>query len=302
MALLDIGANHETRCIVALQQENELFKFMKSVSTKIPAYVYMEGEASELQLYFNSDILDAHSRSFLERIGAKLVGDVYVVKQKVERKDALGIMEHLISEPMVVCNAIYASEGWLVVDLRFHSSRYIQVSNILASYMHSTDRVKLVYLGRSPGLGAILDSLNKEVPLSIVVLEAPIRDAKVPESILNKDFDLVETENNLMEGDEFRAILYKKDADGCLNAVSEDRIKNELLSDIRRRANEEMIIRYNMFVTRRNDHVRVIVIMPANQMDSYVKIIFSMSRKRGESVITLVTAAPFGFDVLDQFE
>ncbi len=301
MTLLELGGGLESRCIIALRQDNELFKFLKSIKTKIPAYVYIEGDLAKLQLYFNTESIDAHDRTFLERSGARKIDDVYVVQQRVESKDELGIINKLITEPMVVSNAIYVSEGWLVADMRFHTSKYRNVSRILASYLHNTDRVRLLFLGKSPGLATILAGLNEEVPLSIVIFEASITDAKVPDSLLQKEFDLIETENNLLTGDIIRVILYSKEEDGSMNALSEDQVKNELLTEIRKRANSNMIIRYNMFLTRKGDSVRVLVIMPSNQLNSYLKTVFSVANEVDGSVVTVVTAAPFDFGVMDGF-
>lgn len=301
MTLLELGGGLESRCIIALRQDNELFKFLKSIKTKIPAYVYIEGDSSKLQLYFNSESIDAHDRTFLERTGAKKIGEVYVVQQKVESKDELGIINKLLSEPLVVSNAIYVSEGWLVVDMRFHSTRYRDISKILASYLHNTDRVRLLYLGRSPGLATILAGLNEEVPLSMVIFEASVTEAKVPDSLMQKEFDLIETENNLLTRDMIRVILYRKDENGSLKALSEDQVRNELLTEIRRRANVNMIIRYNMFLTTRDGNVRVLVIMPTNQLNSYLKTVFSVANEMDGSVVTVVTAAPFDFGVMDGF-
>ena len=202
---------------------------------------------------------------------------------------------------MVASNAVYVSNGWLIVDLRFHGSKYRSVSQILATHMHKTQRIRLLYLGNSPGLSTILDELNSEVPLSTVIFEIPLEVANVPDSLLREDIDLLETENSLLLDNKIKVILYGKDEEGNLVAISEDHVTNILLSEIRKRANEQMIIRYNMFVKRKGDQVRMLVIMPSNQINGYLRTVFSVAMENHQSPVSLVAAAPYGKDVIKSF-
>lgn len=301
MSFIETGGGLDTRCIVALQQSNDLFRFLKSIRGNIPAYVFLEGDKAQLQLYFNEDTTNPHDISFLEKYGAKKFDDLYIIKQKISNRDELGMINKLISEPMVASNAVYVSNGWLVVDLRFHSSKYQDISRILGSYMHKTDKIRLLYLGDSPGLSDILDELNQRVPLSMVVFEIPLGEANIPDSLLMGDIDLLETENSLLMDNRIKVILYRKGENGEFEAVAENRVENMLISEIRRRANEQMIIRYNMFVKRKGDFVRMLVIMPSNQINRYLRIVFSVAIDNQNLPVSLVSAAPYGANLAKSF-
>lgn len=301
MSLLDIEPGLDTRCILALQQDNELFTFLKSYKNHVPAYTFREGDHTYLQLYFDTEHIDARDLAFLEKIGAARSAVNYVVRQPINNVRELGIISELIDQKLVASNFMYVSEGWMVFDFRFHSSVYREVSEILSRYMENTEKVKLVYLGASPGLTTILSKLNENIPLSIVIFEAPIDNKNVPSEIVAKEFDLLETENALMADGKIKVITYRQGKADHNLEVRENYVVNDLLNRIRTTANSHYIIRYNMFIKRHDESQRMMVFLPSNLLNQYLRVVFSIGREVTNSGISLIASAPFGLDVIESF-
>lgn len=301
MSILEAGKALGSRCIISVKQRSEIFKLLDGNDSVIPAYITLDGEVLNLHIFFGDDIIAQIGEETLQKLGAFHVEDSYMMKVPIEGELENKVVSQLMTEPMVVTNHVCISEGWIVLDLRFHGSRYKRVSSILSQHLGKTRNISLLYLGTSPGLPAVLSSLNDRIPLSLVIFEAPVPRFEEAGATFARNPELIEVENSLLIEGRVKALSYLMEPGDSYFTVNEDYIDNSLLADIRRRSNENSIVRYGSFMKRFGDYLRFMVILPTSQLGRYLTTVFSIAENEGSSTLTLIAASPFGFDIMETF-
>lgn len=301
MSLNEAGTVLGNRCILAFKPEHDLFKLLEEKHIKVPAYINLDEDTAHIHLYIEDDTPGMFDESQMKELGCIKVDDTYIFREKMNDSIINGIVSQLIKEPLVITNSFYLSEGWIVMDLRFHGSRYRRVSSILGSSFGTSTQVKLLYLGTSPGIIPILSKLNEEIPLSVIIFESEMLDTTGTTTLFSKNPDLLEIENSIINHGRVKVISYKREPGSATYDVSEEYVENTLLKGVRDEAHEESIIRYGIYMKRYGDFMRTMVVMPTNQVNQYLNKVFMVARNLGVSTVSLIAAAPFDFEVLEMF-
>ncbi|HLH85521.1 MAG TPA: hypothetical protein VKU79_01485 [Thermoplasmataceae archaeon] len=301
MSVLDLGRGLDTRGIIAIRQDNKIFSFLKNVKSNLPAYSILWGESGIIKIYLEREHLDDESLSFLEREGVEFSSGSYILTLDMKPGNEFEVLREILSQELLVVNATYVSDGWLLVDFRFSSSRYKEMSKVISKYVVEESNFRLVYLGPSPGIYSILTKLNQSIPLSTVIFEAPAADALNGLGFDPNDVLLMETTNYSVEGGKIRIIVYLSTG-GVMTEVREVLVKNGLLEDIRNDANEENISRYNIFMKRHGGNLRIMVFVPSSMLHNYLRILIRRSREYYKEGIYLLASSPFTPDVVESFD
>ena len=302
MSLLDLEPGLRSRCILAIWNESAMFNFLKTLKKVVPAHALMSEGKTLLRLYVDAEGLEAESVSTLEKSGAALSLGNYVVTMTLDKQNDLNLIGDIIHQHKVVVNSTYVSDGWLMFDFRFHSSRYREISTLISKYLGTDSAVKLVYLGPSPGLISMLSKLNESLPLSILQFEVETKERQeLPWHVEPGETVLLESTNLFKEGSGANFIAYRASG-GVITDIGEISINNPLLVAVRTGADKANIARYNTFIRIGEDDVVVMMFLPSNLLHSYLKMLISTSRKFVKGGVNLIASSPFSLEVIDSFD
>ncbi|MEM3676395.1 MAG: hypothetical protein QXV22_05000, partial [Thermoplasmataceae archaeon] len=274
----------------------------KNVKKDLPAHSMMDSKGGVIRVYVERENLDSDSISFLEREGVEFSSGNYILKLEMREGTEFDVLREIMSQELLVINATYVSDGWVIVDFRFSSFRYKEVSHVISKYLLRESNFRLIFLGPSPGIFSILNKLNQSIPLSTIIFEAPESEALKGLGFSPSDLLLMETTNYTVEDERIRVIAYLSNG-GVLPEVREVLVKNSLLERIRQDANMENISRYNIFMKRHGTSgVRVMVFVPSSMHHTYLRILIRRSLEFYENGIYIVASSPFTAEVVESFD
>lgn len=301
MSFLEREPGLDQRCILALTQNNELFAFLGTLKKKIPAYTFNEESEAFLQLYFEASSLSLEEISFIEKIGGVRNNNKYVVRRKIDEDSDLEIIREFLTLQLCASNYVMISDGWLIFDFSFHNSSRKRVSDILKTHMGKSERIHLLYLGRSEGLYTILSKLNESIPLSIVIYDVISSNDGADRSLFTEDVLYGEPVNTSIQDGRIRVILHTDRGQNRVG-VREVYVNNNTLLALRSSSNKRMIIRYNLLIRSIESGFRIMVFLPSNLLNEYVSTILSTNIDGDSDELVIVSATSFGPEVVDIFE
>ena len=311
MLVRDIDRKLNRRLVISLKQSTELFEATKRFSGTLPATVFMEDNATYLNVFFPKDNEnDTHFKILLRRFDAIERKDGYVVRDRINNIKDMRIVSDLLSVPSMVLNRLDIYKGEMHFYSRFHDNFSPEVSEALSRYSADNENTRIEWLGPSPGITSILELINSKYPISLLSYQVPVeQDDEILNNLISGDQYLMEIENSQSTGNKFKMLVYSSkpvidpESRGFRTISDEDCIyethgSNRFLSEIRRRANNIPVIRLRYFVKKLGNTMEAYLFIPTNQTHEYYSLLYDIAKEENNRLIVR-NYLPYSNDLWD---
>ena len=230
-----------------------------------------------------------------------------VIDTRINNVKYLGVVSMLSNIPSFVINRSDMSEGFLNIYGRFHSSQIEAVSSLLADYTADFENSRVDWLGPSPGIINILESVNEIYPLSLVNYRVSIdEDERQYTDLFTEPGIMAEVRNNLYRDGKVSVIVYSDtplenkypflEAVSSKDGVYQFDVANKFHNIVRDMANQRHIMRTRYFIKHVGNKLEMQVLLPTTNLYEYSSILYDMVRKHRNNVV--VTALlPFSQNI-----
>lgn len=208
----------------------------------------------------------------------------------------------MLQIPSVILSENYVYKGDVYYTFRFHNSVMKQVSDTL-QLLFEYGRCRLVYLGKSAGIVALLNDASRNVQLSVVRFKMPLPIIEsLPADISKLEF-LAELETRQMKAHGAKVILYGSTHLPWAKTVSEKDEIHELsinepvtyrLTEMAYKAKLPLI---GSFGTGDGETIEITLFLPAYGLDEFLANFYKLSTSREQPKIYLTTSAPLTPDM-----
>lgn len=305
----DIDRKLDVRVVLRLRQRTDFFNATKDLGMTLPAFIYGKEEQTWM-----STFLPKSSRNQkidllkLKFNGVELENSV-VVDTRINNIKDLAIVKEISQIPSFVINRSDISDGFLNIYGRFHSSQIEVVSNLLADYTADSENSRVDWLGPSPGIIKIMESVNEIYPLSLVSYRVSIdEDEKEYTDLFTEPGIMAEVRNNMYRSGKISVIVYSGsplenkypflETISSKDGVYQFDVSNRFHNAVRDYANERHIMRNRYFIKHVGNKLEMQVLLPTSSLYEYSSILYEMTRKHKNNVV--VTALlPFSSDIWD---
>ena len=299
MLIKDIQAKLNRICLVSIEQDGFIFDLTRRYNLSLPSFLYGDEERIMIDVFATENQLKGVEKELegSDKFEKKYGMRVYTTR--VNHLEKMKIIDEIFSTISVISNSRYVSDGKLFFQFRFHDSTASKISEILSRFMERDPGTDIEYLGPSSGIISTINSLNSMIPLHVIKYSIPFnKQTSLGAEIVDKYGLIAEMENHRMKNNHFQALIYsmrdlpKNEISGLEVISFDDRIFSvpiyvDILSEIRKRANDEKIPRFSMFVRKRKDKIEVTSIVPSPASKEYVKILLELSKSRRDGSIDL---------------
>lgn len=297
MLVKDIDKRLDMRLVIKLRQDTELFAYTKGIPQKFPVYIYGKDGKAWMATYFPKTGLNKNMEIFIKKFNATELDNAYVIDSRINNVKDLIIINKLLEVPSFSVGITDMSEGFLNIYARFHSSRLVEISNLLAEYMDDIENSRISWLGPSDGIIAILESVNSDYPISIVSYKVSIgnEDVTLKDIISSEPNILAEGRNYLPSDNKMSHLIYSdQDISGKYNGVKaisskngiyQMELYNEIINIIIEEANKRHIWRLRYFIKPCENGVEVSVFLPESSVYEYYSMLFSKVKDNGNKIV-----------------
>lgn len=191
---------------ISLSVSQEMGLLFAKLDEAVPMYATLQSNSAELSLYLDRAQRGKFEPSFGRFThNSKGSYDIYQLKAE-ELVFEFQMFRKIIQIPSVVPGGFYLKSGFVFAEFRFHHSALDSVSNVVREITEAKNRIRLAYLGESPGLLQTLRAINSRIPLSLITFTfepdndyistqdidaEPVAEAKLFSSGMESDFDVV---------------------------------------------------------------------------------------------------------------
>lgn len=286
----------DTRLILRLRQETDLFRATAEMDNILPVFIFDEDEKVFMNTYFPKSQIIRNLELVTRKFEAVELEDSYVTTTRINNVKDLAIIRKLLDIPSMMLNRSDMSHGFLNLYFRFHSSELAEVSDLLSEYTADKKNSRVDWLGPSPGIVDILDLINSQYPVSVVTYEVEVPSEDEPlHSLLNQDI-LAEVKVSASEKGHFRAVLYTKGQlktplppgvsnISVIDGVYGFSLSSELLSLVKEASNDAHIVRMRFFAKPHDGKLQVTVFLPSSQVYDYYSILYNVARATKNKVV-----------------
>ena len=112
-----------------------------------------------------SETVTNEMRMFLEGMGARRKGDVWIIFRGTEAAPRISIMKHLMGVESLVLNYSYLEGNIVNFNFRFHSSQMEKVSDAIMSLTENNVEFENLVITKSNGLVSLINFISQKTPL-----------------------------------------------------------------------------------------------------------------------------------------
>ncbi|MHB1708293.1 MAG: hypothetical protein ACYCT2_02315 [Thermoplasmataceae archaeon] len=180
MLIKDVDQLLDMQCVISIRDGNELLDCSRRLSLKIPCTALVDnGKISILFFLKREESLDRDIKMFLETLGARNLGNSWVVNLSDAAIAELGYLRPFLKIPSVILDEVTLENGSIYARLRFHSNYLDKVSSEVMAISKKTGKISLEYLGKSGGLISVLRKIDQNIPLFYFSLEGEPPETKI---------------------------------------------------------------------------------------------------------------------------
>ncbi|MCL4332385.1 MAG: hypothetical protein M1148_03500 [Candidatus Thermoplasmatota archaeon] len=288
MRISELDGRIDRRCVIAIKQQDGVFKLLSKNNTVVPTYIFSEDGKLFLQLFFPKTIFSKEqiSRTFSQS-DLQEKRSYYSVAERINNVTGMKEIGRIFELPSVVVNNSYLLGDEVYIDFRFHSSQRQQVNKILAKFVIPIGNFRLIELSTPNTMRGRLDLIHNQTPVSLIRFSIPNSiDDPVLQYISKHDPDaVVEVENRSLNGKGLKVLVHlsRKLEDGVPNSreitpfVFETYVDNKILIEARKRANDHRIPRIAFFLSIEGNCLIDTTFVPTSLADEYLDIMMSMT-------------------------
>ena len=112
-----------------------------------------------------SETVTNEMRMFLEGMGAKRKGDVWIILRGTEDAPRIPIMKHLMEVESLVLNYSYLEGNMVNFNFRFHSSQTEKVSDAIMDLTENNVEFRNLVITKGNGLVSLINFISRKTPL-----------------------------------------------------------------------------------------------------------------------------------------
>ena len=296
-------------CTIAFRQGSVWFKMAERIKRRTPVTIFEEDDQAFLQIYFYKEELPP---KFVPTIMASKTAvekrSYYSLTEKIKNAGDLGIIARILAINSVIASEAYLYGNELTFTFRFHHSVIEQINDVIVNGCARNDSVRLVYLGPSPGIIALLEAINSLDKLSVVRFSIPfaLDNPFVQEAMKERIDAISEAEGRVKTLGGYRVLLYPKKQlhTPFIEISKEDLVYQGEAMDPRielerERGDNARIPRMAVFMRVRRNRLMDTTFVPAAEVDEFVSILMGIAEELGDRGPMLEICSPLTADMWD---
>ena len=172
MLIKDVDQMLDMQFVISIRDGSELLGYSGGLCLKIPCTALVDNSRISILFFPESETsLDPDIKKFLEALGARNLGNSWVVDLSDATIAELGYLRPFLKIPSVILDEVTLENGSIYAGLRFHSNYLDKVSKEVKAISKETGKLSLEYLGKSGGLISVLRKIDQKIPLFYFSLE-----------------------------------------------------------------------------------------------------------------------------------
>jgi hypothetical protein len=303
--IAEIDKKLDLMVTISVKPGSQWFKITENLEWRYPGRVFEESGKKFFQIYLQKNLISQKDLSILTFMpNCVIKNNYYTASFEIRDSKSVDLILKMLQIRSVILSENYVYRGEIFYTFRYHNSVMKQVSDAL-QLLFENGRCKLVYLGRSSGIVAILNDASRNVQLSVVKITMPLPIIQdLPADVSNLEV-IAEIETRQMKAQGAKVILYGDSHLTWAKTVSEEDGIHEF--SINESANfqlNEMVYDAKLpltgsFGTGKGESFEITMFLPTYGMDEFLADFYKMSSSAGKSNIYLNMSAPLTPDMWD---
>lgn len=301
----EIDKKLDLMATISVKPEPQWFKITENLEWRYPGRVFEESGKKFFQIYLQKNLISQKDLSILTFMPNYVIkNNYYTTSFDIKDSQSVDLILSMLQIPSVILSENYVYRGAIFYTFRYHNSVMKQVSDALQR-LFEYGRCKLIYLGKSTGIKALLNEASRNVQLSVVKITMPLPVVEfIPAGILNLEV-MAELETRQMKAPGAKAILYCDSNLNWARTVSEEDGIHELsMNESINFQLNEMVYNAKLpltgsFGTGKGESLEVTMFLPTYCMDEFMADFYKMSSSTEKSNIYLNMSAPLTPDMWD---
>lgn len=301
--IAEIDRKLDMMVTISVQPRHKWFQITENFEWRYPGRVLEESGRKVFQIFLQKNLISQKDLSILTFMPNLVTRNNYYTAS-FDFKDTknIDLLLSMLEIPSVVLSENYIYKGKAFYTFRYHNSAMKQVSDAL-QVLFEDGRCKLVYLGKSAGIMAILNEASKHVQLSMVKIVKPSpTGAALLDDISN--FDLIsELETRQMKAQGAKLILYYDSHLTWAKTVSEEDgiyelpINDLATFELNKMAYDARLPVIGSFSTGKGDSLEITMFLPTYCLNEFLANFYKLITAPGKSNIYLNVSAPFTIEM-----
>ncbi len=301
MLVRDIDRKLDMACTVAITQDSGWFKMASRSPHRTPARIYSYPDGSYVQMYFGKESLPKQLESAIKaNQNMEEKESYYSVNEKFSETLSGNFISEVMAIPSVIISESYILGSEFFITFRFHRSLLRHVNAAVGRAAVNEDTFRVVYIGRSEGITAILNRTSANNPLTVVRFRFATGEDFNISNLNPMDFPDTISEadrTRIVEGGA-RVITYSDtDLKWASRITGDDNlyelsVNDEFLNSLGKKSFQSMIPLITFFGRRRRDSLEITTLIPSAEVNDFLDVLYSLSDSMPERGMVLQICAP----------
>ncbi len=299
-ALATISDKLDSSLQVTMKVNREMDLMFTSLEDPVPIYASVgDDNVAKVSIY-----IDRRHDSKLERIFGKTTrtdrGNFEIYEMEADDiASELEIFRNITKIPSVIPMGLYIQDARLHAEFRFHHSALDNMSELIREINHARNKLKLSYLGNSPGLVSTLDRINSKIPLTFIrfsfvpgdgyvppfkLEHKPVAEIKLFSKGLNSDYDIVHYGS--VPSEESGAL-------SITNGIHEAKFRTKFMKNMKVVLREEKVPLVSVLGLYRENLLENYMTVPTFIADNVLSLIFDTAERSGNETLKLSSFVPW---------
>lgn len=215
----------------------------------------------------------------------------------------LQIFRSITKIPSVIPMGFYLQDGRVHAEFRFHHSALDGMSELIREINQAHNKLKLAYLGGSPGLVGTLNRINTKIPLTFIrfsyvpsegyvppfkLEQNPVAEIKLFSRGIDADYDIVHYGSEPAREGEALSIT---------NGIYEAKFRTEFMRHFKTRLREDQIPLISVLGLYRENLLENYMTLPTFIADHVLSLIFETAEEIGNDSLKLLSFVPWSNEI-----
>ena len=303
MLYRDIEKKLDMQVGISVEFQHDLVPLIINEVDVVPVAVHYSDRSSNIDLFFRSDEI-SRIAGMISTFKPIMHGDYLIVRIPEHNiSGSIKLLREFLTIKSSVPGGLYLRGGRLFSYTRFHHSELDEVSALLATSLKPGSKMRIEYLGPTPGGIQIVERINSRIPISIIAFEFT-RNFEKREELLQDHIGEVHIE--LLTSDKYRMLLYPREPskwgkatdaisiqDGIFTAAGSIRLLQELYE----KCNEKHIPLAASISNGEGARIKLYQFIPTVFKDEFIELLFEVSGNHSDMELRLSEARRYNTDV-----
>lgn len=286
---------------VSMKVNQEMNLMFSSLDGAVPMYASVEeNNIAKVSVY-----VDRAHNAKIDRIFGKTTKtdrgnyEIYEL-EAVDLMSELQLFRNITKVPSVVPMGLYIQDARVHAEFRFHHSALDRMSELIREINQAHNKLRLSYLGNSPGLVENLGRINSKIPLTFIKFsfvpaegyvppfkqdQKTVAEMKLFSRGLDSDYDIVHYGSDPARGSEAMSIT---------NGIYETKFRTKFMKRLKAILREDQIPLISVLGVYRENLLENYMTAPAFLADQVLSLIFDTAEETGNDSLKLSSFVPWG--------